>query len=277
VFSWTSTDFWTRNISYLPYVPECFSSYGSGILLTDVTVGRTCANNQSFPHVFYVLCSQSADEDSHGKHVQEVVDGWKRITQNLCLVSCKNHRTVSGDVLKQSKERKDGIQHHAEGIETRDEKKDQHVTALDLVHLCIYIVYTDTHTHTLPFALWARQQLCLVQVEEQLMNQTERLTIHICWHSPAAGSRLALAGLPRPRPNARVSTWERHHGHTHGKPTHLRPHTCTAPWTDTAPRTDPCDNYPFERDLGIRTSEVAEVWPRRRERAESIWPHLTYT
>lgn len=42
----------------------------------------------------------------------------------------------------------------------------------------------NTHTHAqtraLPFALWARQQLCLVQVEEQLMNQTERLTIHIC-------------------------------------------------------------------------------------------------
>lgn len=37
-----------------------------------------------------------------------------------------------------------------------------------------------THTETFPFALWARQQLCLVQVEEQLMNQTERLTIHIC-------------------------------------------------------------------------------------------------
>lgn len=81
-------------------------------------------------------------------------------------------------------------------------------------HLCTH-KHTHTHTETFPFALWARQQLCLVQVEEQLMNQTERLTIHICWHSPAAASKLAFATLPRPRPKARVNTWERSYRHTH--------------------------------------------------------------
>lgn len=44
--------------------------------------------------------------------------------------------------------------------------------------------YTDTQPHT-P-ALWAKWQLCLVQVEEQLMNQTQGLTIHICCYSPAS-------------------------------------------------------------------------------------------
>ena len=73
-------------------------------------------------------------------------------------------------------------------------------------------------THTLPSASLARQQLCLVQVEEQLMSQTQRLTIHICCHSPTSASTPAWLGLPGQGPTARAHTWERHtHKYTHLK------------------------------------------------------------
>lgn len=72
--------------------------------------------------------------------------------------------------------------------------------------------YAETQTHSPAFALCAGQQLCLVQMEEQLMNQTHRSTIHICWHSAAA------AGFARPRPDqpGTIPGWSKTHMHPRG-------------------------------------------------------------
>lgn len=68
---------------------------------------------------------------------------------------------------------------------------------------------TDTHTksHSLAFVPCARQQLCLVQVEEQLMNQTTFDNPHLltlcscCW--------------PCLTQSARDNTWLKQDTHTH--------------------------------------------------------------
>lgn len=143
------------------------------------------------------------------------------------------------------------------------------------------LLHSHRHKHIdiFPFALWARQQLRLVQVEEQLMNQTELLTIHICWHSPAAASRLAFAGLPRPRPTARVNTWEGHHRLTrllcicmciHTTNPHRQIYsTYSWKYTSMLSAIPKSLSFLFWNNWGCRHLM------RRQKRTESIWPQLT--
>lgn len=222
----------------------------------------------------------------------------------ISLVSWQNRQTVGREMLKQYKEGNTGSNTIRRWLRGEKEKW-MTCHCPELVHLCIYIVRQSWNAHVhvqqhtwiwteqsctlsllhshghkhididiFPFALWARQQLCLVQVEEQLMNQTELLKIHICWHSPAAAIRLAFAGLPRPRPGK--DTTDSHvfyaYACTYTPQTHTSKHTVHIP-----------ENRPMSMLSAIPKSLSFLFWNnwgcrhlmRRQEQTESIWPQLT--